>query len=55
MSNQDGTPASIIGMCATAILMWISHITASEFLTWVGIGAGLSTIAVNLKNYFKKK
>jgi len=53
--NQDGTNTSIYGLCITAFMTIISHVTSSDILTWLASIAALTTIAINIKNYFKKQ
>lgn len=52
--NQDGTNTSIYGLCTTAFMTILAHITLSDILTICAIIAAITTIAVNLKNFFKK-
>lgn len=55
--TQDGTNTSIYGLCITGALTIAAHITLNDWqlvLTICAILAAISTIAINVKNFFKK-
>ncbi len=54
MNTQDGTNTSIYGMCVTAFMFILAHVTLSDVLTFFAILAAISTLAINVKNFIKK-